>query len=380
MIPYGRQSLTEDDIAAVVAVLKSDFLTQGPQVELFEKNFAEYVGAPFAVAVANGTAALHLAAMALQVAPGDRVLVTPNTFVASANCIRFCGGDVEFVDIDPNTFCMDISKLEAKLQSKPRGYYRGLVAVDFAGYAMDFEPIRKLANDHKLWIIEDACHALGAEMQDASLTWQRVGNCKYSDVAVFSFHPVKHLATGEGGMITTRSPELYEKLKLLRTHGITRDPKALMKNDGGWYYEMQELGYNYRMPDILCALGTSQLKRMDHNIETRRQIAERYFNELASLPIELPRVPENMRHGYHLFVIQTENRKTLYDFLRGKGVFTQVHYIPVHLQPYYIECYGQQSLTIVEKYYQHALSIPMYHSLTSADQKTVIESIKNFFR
>jgi UDP-4-amino-4,6-dideoxy-N-acetyl-beta-L-altrosamine transaminase len=377
-IPYGRQTITEADIQAVNDVLRSDFLTQGPAVKSFEDAFADFVHVKEAIAVANGTLALHLAVMALGIKPGERVLVTPNTFVASANCVRYCEGEVDFVDIDPVTLCMDLDLLEKKLRSAPKGTYRGLVTVDFAGYPVDLERTRKLADEFGLWIIEDACHALGAEFQTSQGDWSRSGNGRYADVSVFSFHPVKHLATGEGGMITTARPEIAERLRLLRTHGITRDRAVMSKDDGPWYYEMIELGLNARMPDILCALGTSQLKRMAGNIARRREIAAIYDRELAKLPLILPE-HKSVRHGFHLYAIQSEKRASLVEYLRKNGVMPQVHYVPVHVHPYYVRRYGAVSLPAAEKYYSQALSLPMYHGLTEQDQARVIETVGQFF-
>ena len=262
-IPYGKQFIDQDDIDAVIETLQSDFLTQGPKVQEFEQAFAAYVKADYGVAVSNGTAALHLCALALGVNNRSHVITTPITFAASANCIRYCGGMVHFVDIDPNTYLMDTKKLRALLASRPKGFFSGIIPVDFAGLANNLEEIKAIANEHGLWIIEDACHAPGGYFVDAAGNKQLCGNGKFADLAIFSFHPVKHIATGEGGMITTNNKALYEKLLLLRTHGITKNPDLLKENHGPWYYEMQALGYNYRIPDMLCALGLSQLKKAD---------------------------------------------------------------------------------------------------------------------
>lgn len=377
-IPYGRQTITEADKKAVLDALESDMLTQGPLVAEFERAFAEFVGAPHAVANMNGTVALHLAALALGVKPGDQVLVTTNTFVASANCIRYCGGDVEFLDIDSRNFCLDLDLLEKKLAGSLQKY-AGIVAVDFAGYAIDMERLRDIADRNGMWIIEDACHAIGAEFKNLKGQWVKAGSGKYADVTAFSFHPVKHVATGEGGMCTTANAELYNKMNLYRTHGITRQPEALRENHGGWYYEMQNLGFNFRIPDILCALGLSQLSNIGPNLKRRREIADIYNAELQGLPIELPHVPETVRHAYHLYVIQTDRRKELYDYLRENKIFAQVHYIPVHQQPYYVDLYGKQSVPVAENYYSRALSLPMFHGLTAEDQTYVIKTIRAFF-
>ena len=281
-IPYGKQYISELDIQAVVSALQDDFLTQGPKVKEFEDKFASYVGSQYAVAVSNGTAALHLSALALGVQEGSKVITSPITFASSANCIRFCGGTIEFCDIDPNTNCIDINAVRAKLQSVPKGTYQGIIPVDFAGYAVDMEAFRKLASEYDMWILEDSCHAPGGFFNAQNGDQQNCGNGKFADAAIFSFHPVKHIACGEGGMITTNDSEIYKKLLLLRSHGITKDPNALIESHGDWYYEMQSLGYNYRMPDLLCALGISQLDRAEENLISRRKIAKKYFKAFSS--------------------------------------------------------------------------------------------------
>lgn len=379
VIPYGRQEITEADIKAVIDTLKSDYLTQGPAVAQFEKDFAAVVNAPHAIALNNATSALHLCALALGVKPGQKVLCTPNTFVASSNCILYCGGDVEFVDINAQDFCLDLELLEKKLSTSPKGTYAGVVAVDFAGFAMDFEAVSKIAKRHGLWVIEDAAHAPGAEFQDSKGQWHKSGSGEFADLTIFSFHPVKHIATGEGGLITTRSKELFEKINLLRTHGITKDPQQMSRNDGGWFMEMKTLGYNYRIPDVLCALGSSQVKRLDKNLQRRREIADTYNRELKGLPLKTPVVPATVHHAYHLYVIQTDRRKELYDYLKTQQIYAQVHYIPINTQPYYIERYGKVSMPVAEKYYSQALSLPMYHAMTPDEQKTVIDAIKRFY-
>ena len=388
-IPYGRQHITQEDIDAVVETLQSDFLTQGPKVAEFEQKFAEYIGAKYAVAVANGTAALHLCALALGVNANSRVITTPITFAASANCVRYCGGTVEFADIDPETGLIDIEKVRQKLESQPQGYYSGIIPVDFAGMPVNLEEFRKLADEFGLWIIEDACHAPGGYFLDSKGEKQMCGNGNYADLAIFSFHPVKHIATGEGGMITTNNPELYEKLLMLRTHGITRDPQKMHENHGGWYMEMQELGYNYRMPDMLTALGISQLKRADEGLQRRQEIAKRYdsaFKNLQNLKILNPAAyleekADKVFHAYHLYVIQVEKRKELYDFLRTKNIFAQVHYIPVHLMPYYQNLgFKKDDFPLAEAYYEMCLSLPMYPSLTNEEQDYVIENVREFLK
>ena len=332
IIPYARHEITQDDIQAVSETLRSDFLTQGPQVKEFEDAFAAYIGAKYAVAVSNGTAALHLCALALNVKPGTKVITTPLTFAASANCVLYCGGDVDFADIDPKTSCIDLNRVEDLLKKKPTAY-SGIIPVDYSGYPLNMSDFKTLANKYKLWVIEDACHAPGAEYKDHNNTIQKTGNGAYADLAIFSFHPAKHIAAGEGGMITTNDEKLYQRLLLLRTHGITKDPALMSKCDGGWYMEMQTLGFNYRIPDMLCALGKSQLKRAPEGLTRRREIAKRYDLELNGLPITFPVTPVNGKHAYHLYVIRSKKRKELYDFLKQNKIYAQVHYIPVHQHP-----------------------------------------------
>lgn len=380
-IPYGKQYINEDDIQAVTQALKGELLTQGPLVAEFESEFAKYIGSKYAVAVSNGTAALHLCAMAKQVQAGVRIITTPITFSASANCILYCGGTVDFVDIDPHTGIMDFNKLKTKLASKEKGYYAGIVLVDYAGFPSDTERFQKLLDEYDMWMIEDACHAPGAEYSNSQGKIIRAGDCSYADLAIFSFHPVKHIASGEGGMITTNDPELYQRLKLLRTHGITKDQSEMGKYDGGWYYEMIELGYNYRMPDILCALGLSQLNRADQNLQRRKLIAKKYDEAFCHLPIELVGdTNKNGGHAYHLYVIRCSKRKELYDYLRALGIFTQVHYIPVHTLPYYKGLgFSTGMYPEAEVFYEQCLSLPMYPTLTQEEQDYVIKSISEFF-
>ncbi|MCM1531577.1 MAG: UDP-4-amino-4,6-dideoxy-N-acetyl-beta-L-altrosamine transaminase [Bacteroides sp.] len=378
-ISYGRQHITDEDIAAVVETLQSDYLTQGPKISEFERAFADYVGSKYAVAVNNATAGLHLSAVALGVKPGDKVIVTPVTFAASANCIRYCGGEVVFCDINEDTYVMDVEKLEEMLSAAPLGTYKGIVPVDFGGYPVDLERFRTLADKYGLWILEDACHAPGGYFVDKTGTQQRCGNGRFADLAVFSFHPVKHIATGEGGMVTTDDKELYESLCLYRTHGITKNPDVLQKKDeGGWYYEMHELGYNYRITDFQAALGISQLKRAERGLQRRQQIAASYTEAFAPYAekIRCPFVADNVFHAYHLYIIQVEDRRGLYDFLRENGVYAQVHYVPLHTMPYYRE-HGSAgvSLPVSENYYAHCLSLPMYPTLTDEEQDYVIAKV-----
>ncbi len=374
-ISYGRQHITDDDILSVVETLKSDFLTQGPKVTEFETAFAAYVGAKYAVAVTNGTAALHLSALALGVNGKSKVITTPVTFAASANCIRYCGGEIIFSDIDPKTALIDIPAVEKLVQSSPTGTYQGIIPVDFAGYPVNMEALRKIADKHGLWILEDACHAPGGYFTDSSGEKQLCGNGKFADLTVFSFHPVKHITTGEGGMITTNNEALYQKLIMLRSHGITKNPEQMSRNDGGWFYEMQTLGYNYRLPDMNAALGISQLKRADEGIKRRREIAKRYDDAFTG-KIELLQPAENIGHAYHLYIINIPNRKQVYESLREKGIFTQVHYIPVHTLPYYQSLgYETGSMPNAERYYRQCLSIPMYPGITDEEVEYVIQSI-----
>jgi UDP-4-amino-4,6-dideoxy-N-acetyl-beta-L-altrosamine transaminase len=380
-IPYGRQNIAQTDINAVVEVLKSDYLTQGPCIEQFENDFANYVEAKYAVAVSNGTAALHLAALALDVKPQDKVITTPITFAASANCVQYCGGKVVFADIDPETYCLDLVEVEQLLKSVPKGTYKGIIPVDFAGFAIDMEAFRKLADEYQLWIIEDACHAPGGFFNDSKNIRQLCGNGNFTDMTVFSFHPVKHIACGEGGMITTNNKTLYKKLLQLRTHGITKDPELLIENHGGWYYEMQELGYNYRLTDIQAALGTSQLQRADEGLKRRKEIAETYSKAFEKTPFILGQSGLVKGHAYHLYVIEVRDRKELYEYLRANNIYAQIHYYPVHLMPYYKQ-FGWENgdMPNAENYYNQCLSLPMYPTLTVDEQNFVVEIINTFFK
>lgn len=379
-IPYGRQSINEDDIKVVVETLKSDYLTQGPKIKEFEEKFAKYVDAKYAVAFNNATSALHTAAKALDVKPGDKVIVTPMTFAASANCIRYCGGDVKFCDIDPETYLMDIAKLREILEASPKGTYKGVVVVDFAGYPHNLEEFRAICDEYGLWLIEDACHAPGAWFTDSKGEKQKSGNGRFADISIFSFHPVKHIATGEGGMATTNNPDLYRKLCHFRTHGITKDPQLLHKNDGGWYYEMQDLGFNYRLTDFQAALGVSQLERADKGLERRQDIARKYDDAFAYIEsIKTPQRADDIYHAFHLYIIQVSDRKGLYDFLHDNGIYAQIHYVPLHLMPYYKALGNKEGdLPVVEEYYTHCLSLPMYPTLTEEEQAYIIEKVKEF--
>lgn len=378
MIPYGKQEICEEDIQAVVDTLKSEFLTQGPKVVDFENKFAKFTGSKYAVAVTNGTTALHLCALALNVNSDSRVITTPITFAASANCVRYCGGEVYFADINPNTLTIDLNKVKELIGKYPKGFFSGIIPVDFAGYPVNLEEFKRFAEEHNLWIIEDSCHAPGAYFIDKDGSENFCGNGKFADLSIFSFHPVKHIACGEGGMITTNNEYLYKKLLLLRTHGITKDPSQMYENHGGWYYEMQDLGYNYRISDINAALGLSQLTRIEDNLKRRREIAKRY-QESFSENEKIRLLPFAENHAYHLYIIQVDNRLGLYNFLKENGILCQVHYIPVHTLPYYSQ-FGWKNgdFPISEEYYKQCLSLPIYHSLTDAQQDFVIEKVLEF--
>ncbi|MBQ9400102.1 MAG: UDP-4-amino-4,6-dideoxy-N-acetyl-beta-L-altrosamine transaminase [Bacteroidales bacterium] len=378
-IPYGHQLITDEDIQAVVETLKSDYMTQGPRIGEFEKAFAKYLGCSYACMVSNGTAALHLCAMALGIKPGDKVITTPITFVASANGFRYMGAEIVFCDIDPENYLMDLDKLEQLLKASPAGTYKAVVPVDFAGYPIDEQRLRRLADEYGFAIVVDACHAPGASFTDSKGRIQKVGGCKYADLACFSFHPVKHIATGEGGAVTTNNPKLYEKVNLYRTHGVTKDPSRLTKIDGGWYYEMQELGYNYRITDMQAALGISQLKRLDWSIARRNEIAAKYDAAFKDTCIRTPKRIEGIVHAFHLYVIQTPRRKELYDFLRENRIFAQVLYIPAHLMPYYRQFgWKEGDMPVAEEYYRHCLALPMFPSLTDEEQDWVIAKVLEF--
>lgn len=377
-IPYGKQEILPQDLEKVSETLRSDYLTGGPAVKAFEEKFAEYIGASYAVACSSGTAALHLCTLALGVQPGDRVICSPITFVASTNCVLYQGGIVEFVDIDSQTRLMDLKLLEDKLAGAGKGHFKGIVGVDFAGHPIQMDRLRKIADKYGCWIIEDSCHAPGGSFQVEGGV-ENCGNGAFAELAIFSFHPVKHVATGEGGMVTTNSRELYERLLDLRNHGITRDRSKMEEDQGGWYYEMQQLGYNYRLSDIHASLGISQLDRAEQGLERRKEIARTYQQELKNLPIVLPAFVEG--HAWHLYVIETKRRKELYDYLRENQIFVQIHYIPVHCQPYYRQFgWKKGDFPQAEAYYEACISLPMYPTLTGVQQEYVIEKIKNFFR
>jgi UDP-4-amino-4,6-dideoxy-N-acetyl-beta-L-altrosamine transaminase len=381
LIPYGKQSISEDDIAAVVAVLRSDFITQGPAIERFERGLAEYVGAGYGVAVCNATAALHIACLALEVGPGDWVWTSPNTFLASSNCALYCGAQVDFVDIDPATYNMDVNLLRGKLeQARHAGTLpKVVIPVHFAGQSCDMAAIGALAHEFGFKVIEDASHAVGADYLG-----NKVGNGRFSDLTVFSFHPVKILTTGEGGMIMCNSPELAARLQRLRSHGMTRDPALISVADPGpWYYEQIDLGLNYRITDIQAALGAAQLTRLDEFLLRRRALAARYDQLLAGLPLVCPEQAAFGVSAYHLYPIWIDEaacgrtRRQVFEALRSAGIGVNVHYIPVYCQPYYQKLgFAPGLCPQAERYYQGAISLPMYYSLSDDEQDQVVAAVK----
>lgn len=372
-IPYGRQSINEQDIEAVVNVLKSDYLTTGPKIAEFERKVADYTGAKYAVAIANGTAALHAACYAAGIGEGDEVITTPITFAASSNCVLYCGGTPVFADINPETYNISSVDIERKITSKTKA----IIAVHFTGQPCEMEQIHEIADKHNLIVIEDGAHALGAVYKG-----KRVG--ALSDMTTFSFHPVKHITTGEGGMILTDNPKLYERLKLFRTHGITREKNLLTKNDGPWYYEQLDLGFNYRITDIQCALGTSQMDRLPEFLEKRKKIAERYNEAFAgNNQIQLPYQKEGCDNAWHLYVIRVKNgnRKEVFEKLRAAGIGVNVHYIPVYQHPYYrSHGYAQVICPNAEEYYKECISLPMYPDLKEEEQEYVIKKVLEYVR
>jgi UDP-4-amino-4,6-dideoxy-N-acetyl-beta-L-altrosamine transaminase len=392
IIPYGKQNITDDDIEAVVKALKGEFLTQGPTILEFEKKFSDYIGCKYSIAVSNGTAALHLAALAIGLKKGDKVITTPLTFAATANCIRYSEGEVVFSDIDSNTLLIDINKIEKLLKSNPKGTFKGIIPVDFAGRACNLEKLRELADEFGLWIIEDACHAPGGYFIDSKGDIQYCGNSQFADLSVFSFHPVKHIATGEGGMITTNNEDLYYKILKLRTHGITKKDidftnsidfanGTLGETDyPGWYMEMQNLGFNYRFTDFQAALGISQLNRAETGLKRRREIAKKYnisFNEKSYI-INHTGFVEG--HAYHLYVIEVKDRLGLYNYLKQNDIFSQVHYIPCHLMPYYRNLgWKEGDMINSETYYKNCLSIPIYPGMSDDNVDLVISKIDKFY-
>ncbi len=378
-LPYGRQTVDDDDIRAVVEVLRSDWLTQGPVVERFERSLADLCEAEHAVAVSSGTAALHLAALAAGFGPGDVVITTPLTFVATANSVLYVGAEPRFADVDPETLNLDPSALERVLDDPARsGRVRGVVPVHFGGLPADLERIGAAARDRGLVVIEDASHALGAAWRDGDRRWHPVGCCARSDMTTFSFHPVKHMTTGEGGAVLTNRSDLADRLRRLRTHGIERDPSRLGRADGPWSYEMQELGFNYRITDFQCALGLAQLGRLEVWLDRRAALVARYRAAFASEPrVRSVTVPSWARPAWHLFTVELPARDAAYRRLRERGIGVQVHYLPVHLHPYYRKLLGTREgdFPAAEAYYRRALSLPLFPALADADADRVIEEV-----
>ncbi len=375
LLPYGHQWIDEEEIKAVSEVLHSDWITQGPKVAEFEKEFAKYVGARYAVAVNSGTAALHAACFAAQIEKGDEAITTPITFAASANCVLYQGGTPVFADIDADTLSIDPEEIKKKITKKTKV----LIPVDFTGRPVDLEKILQIAKDNDLIIIEDASHALGATYKN-----KKIGSI--SDMTIFSFHPVKHITTGEGGMITTNNEKFYERLKLFRTHGITKERDKLLNYDGPWYYEMQELGYNYRLTDFQCALGLVQLKKLDGFIQRRREIVEKYNDEFKNISeIKPPKInPNNSTPAWHLYIIQLNleklkaGRREIFEALRAENIGVNVHYIPVYLQPYYQKKFGYHlgDFPKAENYYLRAITLPIFPKMTDKDVDDVIKAVK----
>ena len=385
MIPYGRQWIDDADIAAVVETLRSDWLTQGPAVGKLEAAFAELCRVPHAVAVNSATSALHIACLAIGAGPGDVVWTVPNTFVASANCARLCGADVDFVDIDPATYNISLPALERKLRdAKAAGRLpKAVVSVHFSGRSPDQEAIWALAKDYGFRVIEDASHCVGGTHKG-----EPIGSCRWSDIAVFSFHPVKIVTTAEGGLATTRDPDLADRMARLRTHGITRDERLLSRTDeGGWYYEQIDLGLNYRLTDMQAALGLSQMRRLNQFLQRRRELVARYDRLLADMPIQRPLIDVLNDSAWHLYVIRIDakragkTRRQVYDAMRSAGIGVQVHYIPVHLQPYYRALgFKPGHCPEAERYSEEALSLPLYPAMSEADQDAVVAALRTAMR
>jgi len=379
-IPYGRQHINDDDIQSVIKVLKSEHLTQGPEIGALEKAFSEYVGSKYAIAVSNGTAALHLSVLALGLKSGEKVITTPISFVATTNCVKFCGGDIVFSDIDSKTYLLDINKVRKILIDDVKKEIKGIIPVNFAGRVVDMEAFRKLANEFGCWILEDSCHSPGGYFLDSQSKKQLSGNGKFADASIFSFHPVKHIAAGEGGMITTDNEKLYLKILNLRTHGIEQDPSKLIYDNSLWYYEMQELGFNYRLSDIHASLARSQLKRAKVGLDKRKEIATKYYEYFKGKSYIKGQSTLIEGHAYHLYVIEVEERKELHSYLRKLNIWCQIHYIPIHLMPFYRDlCNEEGNFPSAENYYKSCISLPIFPTLKTEEQDFVIKSINNFF-
>lgn len=383
VLPYGRQTVSDSDIAAVTEVLRSDWLTQGPCIEEFESKVAERCGAKYAVAVSNGTAALHVAMQSLGLKSGDRLWTSPNTFVASANCARFCGAEVDFVDIDPRTYNMSVDALSAKLKSAERDGTLPTVVlpVHFSGQPCEMAPIAELADQYGFTVVEDASHSIGARYADTT-----IGDCAHSRLTIFSFHPVKICTTGEGGMVLTNDKDTHQRLVHFRSHAITREQDLLENTSpGSWYYEQTDLGWNYRITDIQCALGTSQVSSLDKIIMQRQVVAAKYNELLKGLPVICPWQHPDANSAWHLYVIRVlgsgPSRREVYDQLHAAGVGVQVHYIPVHLQPYYRRMgFKEGDFPVAESYYESTISLPMFHGLHRSDQIQVVEILKRILQ
>ncbi|WP_419902605.1 UDP-4-amino-4,6-dideoxy-N-acetyl-beta-L-altrosamine transaminase [Kiloniella sp.] len=385
MIPYGRQDITDEDIQAVTEVLQSDFLTQGPSVPRFEELVSDYCGVNNAVAVSSATSALHLACLALGLGKGDLLWTVPTTFVASANCALYCGAEVDFVDIDPQSYTMSVSSLAEKLKiAQTKGHLPKIVIpVHLCGQSADMVGIQSLAQEYDFKIIEDASHAIGGRYKG-----EPIGNCRYSDIAVFSFHPVKIITTGEGGMALTNDCRLAQKMELLRSHGITRAPDLMTHgSDGPWYYQQIDLGFNYRMTDLQAALGCSQISRLDDYVARRHELADRYNEALSELSVATPWQSAEGYSAYHLYVIRLDFGKgapshlQVFNSLREQGIGVNLHYIPVHTQPYYRNLgFSNGDFPEAERYYEEAISLPLYPTLTREKQQAVISSLKSALR
>jgi UDP-4-amino-4,6-dideoxy-N-acetyl-beta-L-altrosamine transaminase len=381
MIPYGRQAISEADIEAVVRVLRSDWLTQGPAVPAFEKAVADYCGARHAVAVNSGTSALHLACLALGVGPGDIVWTSAITFAASANCALYCGARVDFVDIDPRTYSMSVDALAAKLErAKAAGELpKVVIPVHLCGQSCDMEAIHALGRQYGFRIVEDASHAIGGRYRG-----QPIGDCRYSDITVFSFHPVKVITTAEGGLATTNDPALAKRMQLLRTHGITRDAEDMMHEaDGPWYYEQIALGFNYRMTDVQAALGSSQMRRVDEFVAARRRLAARYDDLLSDLPVQTPWQHSDAASAWHLYVIRLRldeigrSHREVFEAMRSAGIGVNLHYMPVYRQPYYARLgAGSAECPEAEHYYAEAITLPLYPGLAESQQDRLVRALR----